>query len=188
MSRTERFRPIRFALVIGGTIAALGLTGCGAGQIAQTARQTPAVSGANVTAGDIAVRNAMITFPDEHQHGKVIYPRGGAAPVALVIANQSDTADRLLSASSPVATAVQVTGDTMIPGEQALISGGDATKVPNSRQIDVVLDGLTRDVSPGLDYPIVLVFERAGAVTVDLPVDASATGRQTEGSGGGGGH
>ncbi|GEL17438.1 copper chaperone PCu(A)C [Pseudonocardia asaccharolytica] len=188
MSRTERFRPTRFTLVIGAMIGALALTGCGAGQISQTAEQTAAVSGANVTAGDIAVRNAMITFPSGVKPERVIYPSGGSAPVTVVIANSSDIPDKLLSASSPIASSVQLAGETTVPGEQTLVSGGDGTKLSNSRQLEITLEGLTGDIRPGLTYPLVLVFERAGAITVDLPVDSSEAARRTEGSGGGGSH
>jgi copper(I)-binding protein len=44
----------------------------------------------------------------------------------------------------------------------------------------VVLTGLTEDVRSGLTYPLTLVFERAGSVTVDIPVTLSTAVREVE--------
>jgi copper(I)-binding protein len=109
----------RAKLVIGALIAAVAVAGCGAGQITQTSRQVAAVEGANTTAGQIAIRNAMIEF-DEPVEGATIYPVGGNAPVEMVIANSGAEVDRLVAASSPVAASVQISGVLRIPGGQAL--------------------------------------------------------------------
>jgi copper(I)-binding protein len=109
----------RAKLVIGALIAAVVVAGCGAGQITQTSRQVAAVEGANTTAGQIAIRNAMIEF-DEPVEGATIYPVGGNAPVEMVIVNSGAEVDRLVAASSPVAASVQISGVLRIPGGQAL--------------------------------------------------------------------
>jgi copper(I)-binding protein len=109
----------RAKLVIGALIAAVAVAGCGAGQITQTSRQVAAVEGANTTAGQIAIRNAMIEF-DEPVEGATIYPVGGNAPVEMVIVNSGGEVDRLVAASSPVAASVQISGVLRIPGGQAL--------------------------------------------------------------------
>ncbi|NMH99211.1 copper chaperone PCu(A)C [Pseudonocardia acidicola] len=180
MSRTSRFRPIRAAVLIGAMIGTVGLAGCGAGQISQTADQVPAVAGANVAVGHISVRNAQIEFPIGTAPSAAVYPRGGTAPVALTIVNESDQADRLIAATSSVGT-VQVQGDTELPGQHLLVSGNQIkVPLPNSNQVQFTISGLRDDIRPGLTYPVTLTFQRAGDVTVDLPVGTEEEARRDQ--------
>jgi copper(I)-binding protein len=119
----------RAQLVIGALIAAVAVAGCGAGQITQTSRQVAAVEGANATSSQIAVRNAMIEF-DEPAHGAAIYPVGGSAPLEMVIVNSGAEVDRLVAASSPVASSVEISGVLRIPGGQALTIEGAPAAAP----------------------------------------------------------
>jgi copper(I)-binding protein len=187
VSRTDRPRSTRVALVVGAMIGALALAGCGAGQIAQTADQTAAVSGSSVTVGDIAVRNAEIEFPIGAQQGGTVYQAGGTAPVSMTVANVSDVADRLVSASSPVAGAVTILGDTALPGQHILAVGTPkgTPVLPNANEVQLALTGLNQGIAPGLTYPLVLTFERAGTVTVELPVGYAETPRKVEAAEGG---
>jgi copper(I)-binding protein len=220
----------RAQLVIGAMIAAVAVAGCGAGQITQTSRQVAAVEGAGATAGQIAVRNATVEF-DGAAEGAAVYPAGGNAPLQMVIVNTGAELDRLVAASSPVATSVEISGVLRIPGGQALtIEGAPAQAVapaplpaegapaaaPGEAQAtgapaapaaptaaaaptatpapgtpppatpepvaaapapeggtgtgSIVLTGLREDVRPGLTYPLVLTFERAGELRFDVPV------------------
>jgi copper(I)-binding protein len=119
----------RAQLVVGALIAAVAVAGCGAGQITQTSRQVAAVEGANATAGQISLRNAVIEF-DEPAEGAAIYPVGGSAPLQMVIVNSGIEVDRLVAASSPVAASVEISGVLRIPGGQALnIEGAPAAPV-----------------------------------------------------------
>lgn len=171
MSRTERFRPTRAALVAAAAVGAFALAGCGAGQIAQTADQVAAVSGANVTVGHIAIRNAEIEYPEAPSRSIAVYRAGTDAPLSMTIVNESDLPDRLLSASSPFAGNIRLDGDTTLPPHQALVLGGpDVTPPPNGHAVRASLSGLTGDLAAGLSYQLVLVFERAGTVTVQLPI------------------
>ncbi|MHA6796886.1 copper chaperone PCu(A)C [Pseudonocardia bannensis] len=188
MSRTKRFRPTGAAVLIGAMIGMVGLAGCGAGQISQTSNQTAAVSGANVTVGHIAVRNALIEYPVGVRPAAAVYRRGENAPVQLTIVNESDAADRLLRASSRVAGSVQLAGDGALPGDHVITSGTKLQALPNSHEVQVTLAGLTDEIRPGLSYPVVLTFERAGDVVVDLPVGSPAEARLDEPASGGGGH
>ena len=230
MSRIQRFRPIRVAVVSSVAIAAMALAGCGAGQVTQTSTQVPAVVGASGNVGAVAVRDAHIEFAEQPQ-GAAIYPRGGAAPLSMSIINSGGEPDRLVSASSPVADSVQISGNADIPaGRLLIVEGGGAeapvaaptaaagptpaapagptTAVapsanPNSsgdevggsglegepalsspvptppldgpaevpeRGAQVVLTGLKENIQAGVSYPLVLNFERAGQVTVQVPV------------------
>lgn len=206
MSRTERFRPTG-AAVIGAMIAALALAGCSAGQVAQTSSQVPAVGGANSGVGQIAVRDVQIEFADQVEGGNV-YARGGNAPLRMTIVNAGTGPDRLVSVTSPVATSVQVSGVTAIPGGQALVVEGEPAPaaepaeeqgesdsstttppVPTASETpadgtQVVLTGLREDIRAGLTYPLVLTFERAGQIRVDVPVGNPSTPRADEHEGG----
>lgn len=120
----------RAQLLVGAVIVAVAVAGCGAGQITQTSRQVAAVEGANATAGQISLRNAVIEF-DEPAEGAAIYPVGGNAPLQMVIVNSGAEVDRLVAASSPAADSVQISGVLRIPGGQALdIEGAPATAAP----------------------------------------------------------
>lgn len=240
MSRTPRFRPIGAVVATGAVLGALALAGCGAGQITQTSSQLPAVAGANAGVGAIVVRDAYIEFGEQVQ-GANIYPRGGAAPLKMSIVNTGIQPDRLVSASSPAAASVAITGDAEVPpGRVLLIEGAPApaaapsaparpgpsspppapvsgvpsppgNQIGGSGQEDsraaapaptvepgpapragtggaeaggsegqVVLTGLTDNVRAGLTYPVVLNFEKAGQVTLTVPVGFPSEPREDE--------
>ena len=125
-SRTARNRSGRVAALVGAMIGAVALAGCGAGQITQTSDQVAAVAGANATVGPIAIRNARIEF-DTAAHGAAVYLAGSSAPLEMSIVDTSNEADTLVSASSPVASAVQISGTTTIPGGRTLVVAGAPT-------------------------------------------------------------
>lgn len=200
MSRTERIRPTGAAVLIGAMIGAVSLTGCGAGQLAQTAEQVSAVNGANAGTRSVVVRDAQIEFPEEAKGGNV-YTQGGSAPLQLSIVNTGANADKLVSASSPVASSVQISGDSELPGGQVIVVDGEpaapapvvtgtakpatpaaatTTKASASgaREAQIVLVGLRENVRAGLTYPLVLVFERAGEIRLDIPVGNPSTPRE----------
>ncbi|MFC0098201.1 hypothetical protein ACFFKH_11745 [Micromonospora marina] len=75
------------ALLLAGTAAAsLLLSGCGAGQISETANKIPSVQGVNVQTSDdlYKVRGLYVQFP-----GPTGYEAGSNAPVNVVIYNDS---------------------------------------------------------------------------------------------------
>ncbi|MGC1212175.1 MAG: hypothetical protein WA890_13025 [Micromonospora sp.] len=80
----------RAALLLAGSAAATGLllSGCGAGQVAETAVKVPSVQGVNVQTPDNAykVRGLYVEYP-----GAEGYKSGGNAPINVVIYN--DTRD-----------------------------------------------------------------------------------------------
>lgn len=204
--------------IAGGLVAAVVLAGCGAGQITQTSTQVSAVDGASGTIGQIAVRDASIVF--DPSDTAAIHRVGGDAPLQLSIINFGATADKLMSASSPVAASVTIGGNPTISNGHALIvEGGSGTAAagasPTVAPVDgstptsgkatnaasaapsaaitavptpdaqgdtaaqIVLTGLKEDIRSGLSYPVVFTFERAGAVTVQVPV-ASPTAPRTD--------
>jgi copper(I)-binding protein len=116
-------RPARAVLVAGVVIGSVVLGGCGAGQIAQTAYQANASGGATVTMNGIAVRDAQITWGGSVE-GENVYPVGGSAPVEMYVISESTQDDRLVSASSPVAASVTVSGQADLPAGTVMVVGG----------------------------------------------------------------
>lgn len=165
-------RRARAALAI--TVVLPVLAGCAAGQLAATARHVSTAGGANGQVGEIHVEHAQITF-DGPVEGDAVYRPGAAAPLQVTIINSGDVADRLVAVSSPVASAVQLTGDTRMPGGHALTAGYDdplaAVTLPKTTAIDITLAGLTTPLRAGLTYPVTFRFERAGELTLELPIE-----------------
>jgi copper(I)-binding protein len=118
-------RTTRAVLVIGAVVGSVVLGGCAAGQVAQTAYQANSATGATVTQNGIAIRDAQVAFGNAPE-GAAVHPTGGTAPTEMHIINQSTQDDRLLSASSPVAASVQITGQTDLPAGVAMVVGGEA--------------------------------------------------------------
>jgi hypothetical protein len=105
-SRTSRHRA-RIAIVslVAGACAALAVAGCSAGQLTQTANQKPAVPGANVNAGTIALRNLLVQY-----NGIDGYPAGGDAPLEIRIFNDGVQPVTLIGVTSDKAAAITLVG------------------------------------------------------------------------------
>jgi copper(I)-binding protein len=116
MVSRQTTRPLRKLVpaVALGFSALLGIVGCSAGQVAQTADMEPAVNGNSGQIGEIALRDVMIAFPESGT-----YQEGDDAPLVLTIVNTGGTDDKLVSVSSP-AGAVQIIGNPSVPGRSAL--------------------------------------------------------------------
>jgi copper(I)-binding protein len=84
------------AALIAGAAVALGLVGCSAGQITQTADQVSAVPGANADVGALGLRDLQIAYPG--QNG---YPAGGNAPLIIRIFNEGAKTVKLTAVSAP---------------------------------------------------------------------------------------
>ncbi|SES06591.1 hypothetical protein [Actinokineospora terrae] len=227
MSRAQQNSTGRLRLapaVLGlGIAAALVTAGCGSGQITQTDSQLPAVNGALAQAGQIAVRDAVLAYPENGY-----YAKGADAPLSLTIVNVGGTPDKLVEVTSPLATEVEVSGDGNLPGGFALIVGkageeadgkkssAPTTPTPTTTSsvaptsasagkptsgapstttttgsvaatsvtptttttkvklgtLEIVLKGFSEKLYPGKNVPVTFVFEKAGPVTVNLPIAA----------------
>jgi copper(I)-binding protein len=206
VSRSQHHKAVRLRLAPAalGFGAVIALAGCSAGQVTQTDTQVAAVNGASGTVRDVGVRDAQFTFPTVAP----FYPAGSSAPLQTVLVNDSGQADRLLQVTSPYAASVQVSGSTDLPSRTALRAYG--TLPSNSRQpsqpagspapasgsaepsaagspsgqreIKITLNGLTQKIGPGVTVPVTFVFEKAGAVTVQVPIGADPKPRPEHGS------
>jgi copper(I)-binding protein len=107
----------------------------------------------------------------------------GTAAVFMTIANDGVEDDRLLGGRTDVARVVEVhemaDDEGMmrmrpLPDGLAVPAGGEATLEPGG--IHMMLIGLTHDLVSGSTYELILEFERAGDVKVDVPVRPRAVG------------
>ncbi|TCK99321.1 hypothetical protein BXY66_3823 [Shimia isoporae] len=112
-------------------------------------------------------------------YARVANPKAKNAGAFMVIANSGDEDDRLLSVKSEVAARTELhthkeTGDGVmkmmeveegfvIPagGEHGLVRGGD----------HVMFMGLGTGLAHGDTVPVTFVFEKAGEIVVEIPVD-----------------
>jgi hypothetical protein len=92
--------------------AAVALTGCGAGNDAPTSRMETAISGINVDAGDLALRDLQVDFGR-----RGVYEEGQAAPLRVWISNQGDVPVVLEAVVSPDAEAVTLATEEVLTEE-----------------------------------------------------------------------
>jgi copper(I)-binding protein len=189
----NRFRSRTSAVAVGlascGLAATVALTGCSAGQVAQTATQAPAVNGTGATVGDITLRNIHLRAA---QSTDFIQP-GRNVELVFVAANGSpDTTDKLVSITSDVGT-VTLTGDTTVPAGGVLIVGkpeGQAAplEAAETAKVAQATVALAKPITNGLTYDFTFAFQRAGQTTVPVPISAGETARHEEQADTGGHH
>jgi copper(I)-binding protein len=157
--------------------------------------QTPA-AGEKAERPAALIRIADGSNTSSHQHGAARAAKAGeitidqpfarATPakvggVFMMLKNAGGNADRLVKAASPVAETVELhthvkDGDAMrmrpvenIPvpakGQTALEPGG----------YHVMLIGLKQALKEGTSFPLTLTFEKAGTVTLDIPVQKAGS-------------
>ncbi|MDX6273212.1 MAG: periplasmic copper chaperone [Frankiales bacterium] len=158
------------------------LGACGAGRDSVTERERSAVDGAQVDAGDLQLRNVHLTHPSAGTEWAV----GSDVPVVMYVVNRG-AADRLLSVSAPgFATSVTMTPSAIDIGQGGLLRTGAPAAQPTastagpgsgpgsgSGTVSVVLSKLTKKLLPGQTVPVVFTFQRAGQVTLAVPVATS---------------
>lgn len=165
----NRFK-IRLAVV--GVVAA-AVSGCGAGQISQTAVQEPAVNGNKVTVNNVALRDIRMQAV---QTGDFLQP-GHAVDLVLVAVNQSpDLPDRLLGINTDIGN-VMLVGDARLPASGMLFIGTpDGQNVapgpPQANQAAKATVILNKPITNGLTYDFTFTFEKAGEAKVKVPISA----------------
>jgi copper(I)-binding protein len=99
--------------------------------------------------------------------------RGAALLVCMILKNKGTRADRLLSATSPLAKAVLLqSAATPQDGGAAAFSipaGGTLEMQRDGQRL--VLEGVSKAVSPNDMVPLSLVFEHAGRIDVEVMVE-----------------
>lgn len=141
-----------------GLLALLLVAGCGSGLRPQTYQERSVADATNDAIGAIAVRNLAVSAPASG----TAHPAGGSAPVIVTLVNQGGEPDTLLSATTPAARSVTVTGPT-----PQLQVGRLASADPAYR---LVLQGLTKPLATGTYIEMTLMFQRNGSKSLLVPV------------------
>jgi copper(I)-binding protein len=171
----------RFVLAACGVAAAVALSGCGAGQVAQTATQEPAVNGTLGTVGPIALRNVHLRAPQSTDY---VEP-GSDAELLFVAANNSpDVNDKLLSVTTDIGT-VSLSGDTSVPANGVLVVGepdGQIAPLESAERAEAVKAkvALSKPITNGLTYQLTFTFEKAGETSVAVPISAGEQPRREQ--------
>ncbi len=181
-SRSSRRSAKLAALAAGGLIGTVALAGCGTGQLSQTAMQQSAVDGNQAVVNNVALRNVRILAL---QTGDFLRP-GATVDLALVAVNQSpDITDKLLGVTTDIGK-VTLTGDPTLPASGVLFIGprsgqhqkaADAVESADSVKATVAL---AKPVTNGPNYEFTFTFEKAGSVSVAVPISAPEAPRQNE--------
>lgn len=155
-------RPQRRVLVrtTVGLLAAtsLVLTGCGAGQYAQSVNQQAAMLGANAAVGDISTLNVRLERPPGEK-----FPAGSDARVLLWLSNDGIDPDTLTGVSTSAAESVQFTGDGVIPGQTLIDLSGETGP-------RLTINGFVADLYDGVSIPMTFSFANAGSLTLNVPI------------------
>lgn len=139
----------------------------------------------NAQVGDITIRGAWArpTVAGDagehsaHDHGsdKDAAPMNSAA--YMVIENKGAVPDRLLDVASDVAAMVQLHQTTMKDGVMKMEHLPDGAEIPAGGRLvlkpasyHIMLMGVQKDMAPGGTVKVTLKFERAGSVSIDVPV------------------
>jgi copper(I)-binding protein len=158
--------------------AAVALSGCGAGQLAQTTNQEPAINGNSVNVNKVAVRDIRIQAV---QTGDAIPPGRNVDLVAVAVNQSPDTPDRLLSITTDIGT-VTLSGDGRLPAGGVLFLGTpDGQQVApgptDSNNTIRATVNLTKPISNGLNYNFTFTFEKAGQASMQVPISAGLAPR-----------
>ena len=192
----NRFRSPTSAVTAGLAACALAtavaLTGCGTGQVSQTAAQEPAVNGTGATVGDITLQNVHLRAAQSTDY---VQP-GRNVELLFVASNGSpDTDDKLVSITSDIG-AVTLTGDGPVPAGGVLVVGKPDGQISSLESVEAAETveatvALSKPITNGLTYNFTFEFERAGQTEVPVPISAGeAPRREQAGEAGGdtGGH
>ncbi|SCL40102.1 hypothetical protein GA0074692_5598 [Micromonospora pallida] len=164
---TRSIRGSRRAAVLLAGAAATGLlvSGCGTGQIAETAVKQPSVQGINTGTADgkYLVRGLVVDFP-----GGEGYPAGGNAPLSVVLYN--DTAEPVtVTVSTDSAREIVLAGAGASPSASPSAPAMPSPSAPASPTVSASPTG-EASPSPSEASPAPTEPAPAGApATVDIP-------------------
>jgi copper(I)-binding protein len=167
-------------------IVPVALTGCAAGQRAQTANEYSVVDGASADVGSMGVRNAGITAPTIAAG----YVKGASATLSMTVINNGKSADTLVSVTTPSAARATLVAPTPTAANSTAAAAATGITVPADGAVivgsgsgagKVTLTNLTTRLVPGQIVPVTMNFRVAGQVIVQLPVKLvpGQTGGQT---------
>jgi copper(I)-binding protein len=182
-----RRRPsTRLVAALAVAVVPVALAGCGAGQRAQTANEFSVVDGASANVGLMGVRNAGITAPADPAG----YTKGGQATLSMTVINNGNSADTLVSVTTPSAARATIAAPTPTAAASTAATATTGISVPANGAVAVgtatgsakiTLANLSARLVPGELVSVTMNFRGAGQVTLQLPVKlvAGQTGGQT---------
>jgi copper(I)-binding protein len=154
--------PLRRGAVMLAAATLLGapaLAACASGNDAMTNLARTTTNTANGAVGTINLRNVYVAGP---------VSQGGDAQVISALFNGGSQDDSLVAISSPDATGGTPGSPATLPpaGSQIYIANGSAP----------TLTGLKKSLAIGTATKVTFTFAKAGAVTLDVPVEAPLPG------------
>ena len=184
-SRSSRRSAKLAALAAAAVIGAGAIASCSAGQVSQTAMQQSAVDGNQAVINNVALRNVHI---QALQTGDVLRP-GATVDLVLVAVNQSpDITDKLVGITTDIGK-VTVTGDPTLHPSGVLFVGtqnGQSKKsdsaVENGDSVKATI-ALSKPITNGPNYDFTFNFEKAGSVSMGVPISAPESGPHHESPG-----
>ncbi|HET9082671.1 MAG TPA: hypothetical protein VFO01_19420 [Trebonia sp.] len=152
-------------LLLGGGVLALlipAVAGCEAGANAPTLEFHSASAGAHAVFNGIQITNAFVLAAPS---GATV-PAGSSASLFVSLYNKNNNSDTLVSATAPgTAASISLSGGTVaIPANSAPVN-------LTGPQPKVVLENLKKPLSGGSYIPVTFDFQRAGSVTLQVPVE-----------------
>lgn len=101
---------------------------------------------------------------------------GGNSAVFFVIENETAGADTLLSASSDVASAVEMHMTVMQDGNMQMVHQQEVPVQAGKTEfkpggLHIMLIGLNRELNPGDTFSVTLNFATAGSIPLDVTVN-----------------
>lgn len=174
---------------IAATLAGTALlSGCAAGQLAQTANVTGVNDAADADAGAVALRAFALAPPSGNY-----YAKGSSAQLVGVLVNTGQRPDELTSVTSPAfsgwSSTSTSTGSAVPLGASATPAAASGTssqrvQLPVNSAVSfgvpaatgtLRVTGIKSALYPGDEIKVTFTFQRAGTVTAELPVKLTPT-------------
>jgi copper(I)-binding protein len=159
-------------VIAAAATGALLLTGCAAGQHAQTVAQYPVVDGVAADSGPVGIRDAALAAPNASSS----YATGQDAPLELVLVNNGTATDSLVSVSSTSAggAILSMTGPPAASATPApaSASGSASASTPASGSASA-----SASTSPSASVPGAVPSGSSSAASVPIPVPAGSSVR-----------
>jgi copper(I)-binding protein len=186
-------RALRAATVGVLLFSPLAITACSAGQVNQTSTQARDLSGPSVTVGDLLLREVKLAYPTDGT-----YAPGDDAQLQMSIVNSGSEDDALIGIKGTGFSEVRVTGSasgtatatpsgaatTTPPAEPTTSGGARALDIPipagsavflGQNAPTVTLVSLGQELTAAQTLELTFTFQRAGDVTIAVPVAVPAS-------------
>ncbi len=150
-----------------------------------TAASSPVAASVNII-GDGTVSAGKLLLVEGEPAAPPVAASGSARATASASASATPTASAEpaapTAAAVPTTTAVSTVEPTPEAGSTAAAGAAPSTgpSPAGTTRAQVVLTGLKEDLQAGLTYPVTLTFQRAGDVTVQVPVGNPGEGPSAE--------